>query len=126
MRVDQDKNLDKDVFALFLGAFIVDFEYSLFIVNAIKCYLMAYLCGTPNRRYIYGSCKTLVCNCANDQPYRVFISCYNDLIYNFYYSIAVPTGKTCSMALMRFNKLIFYILFYFIAPVLICIIETIF
>ena len=31
------------------------------------CYLMAYLCGTPNRCYVYGSCsKTLVCNCAND------------------------------------------------------------
>ena len=55
------------VFALFFGAFIVDFDYSLFIVNVIKCYLMAYLCGTPNRRYIYQSCcKTLVWNCAND------------------------------------------------------------
>ena len=31
------------VFALFLGAFIVDFEYSLFIVNVIKYYLIAYL-----------------------------------------------------------------------------------
>ena len=27
-------------FALFLGAFIVDLEYYLFIVNVIKCYLM--------------------------------------------------------------------------------------
>ena len=41
---------------LFLSVFIVDFEYSLFIVNVIKCYLMTYLCGKPNRRYIYGSC----------------------------------------------------------------------
>ena len=55
------------VFALFFGAFIVDFDYSLFIVNVIKCYLMAYLCGTPNRRYLYQSCcKTLAWNCAND------------------------------------------------------------
>ena len=30
------------VFVLFLGAFIADFEYSLFIVNVIKCYPMAY------------------------------------------------------------------------------------
>ena len=34
------------VFALFLGTFFVDFEYFLFIVNVIKCYLMAYLSGT--------------------------------------------------------------------------------
>ena len=47
------------VLALFLGAFIVDFEYSLFIVNVIKCCLMVYLCGTPNRRYLYGSCSAL-------------------------------------------------------------------
>ena len=54
------------VFAPFLGAFIVAFEHSWFIVNVIKCYLMAYLCGTPNRRYVYESfCKTLACNCAN-------------------------------------------------------------
>ena len=47
-------------------------KYSLFIVNVIKCYLVAYLCRTPSRRYIYGSfCKALVCNCANDQPYGV-------------------------------------------------------
>ena len=52
---------------LFLGAFIVDFEYYLFIVNVIKCYLMTCFCGTPKSCYIYGSsCKTLVCNCAND------------------------------------------------------------
>ena len=42
-----------DVFALFLKVFIFDFEYSLFILNVIKSYLMAYLCGTPNRHYIY-------------------------------------------------------------------------
>ena len=54
-------------FALFLGGFIVAFEYCLFIVNVIKCYLMAYLFRTPNKRYIYGSCcKMLVCNCANN------------------------------------------------------------
>ena len=64
-----------EVFALFLCAFIVYSEYSLFIVNGIKCYIMAYLYGTPNRRYIYGSCcKTLVCNCANDYPYGVFFT----------------------------------------------------
>ena len=55
------------IFALFPGAFIVDFEYHLFIVNVIKYCLMIYLCGTPYRRYICGSsCKILVCNCAND------------------------------------------------------------
>ena len=32
------------VFALFLGIFIFNSEYSLFIVNAIKCYFLAYLC----------------------------------------------------------------------------------
>ena len=57
------------IFALFFDAF-VDFEYSLFIVNVIKCYHMAYLCGTPS---IYeSSCKTLVYSCANDYPYGVF------------------------------------------------------
>ena len=46
------------VFGQFLDAFTVDMKYSLFIVNVIKCYLMAYLCGAPNGRYIYGSsCK---------------------------------------------------------------------
>ena len=59
------------VFVLFLDAF-ADFEYSQFIVNVIKCYLMAYLWGTPNKCCIYwSSCKTLVCNCGNDQPYGV-------------------------------------------------------
>ena len=53
------------VFALFLGAFIV--EYSLFIVIVIKCYLLAYLSGTPRRLYNYGSCcKTLVYDCDKD------------------------------------------------------------
>ena len=44
----------EEVFALFLGAFIVDFEYSLFMVNVIKCYLMAYLCGTPKGTIFMG------------------------------------------------------------------------
>ena len=62
------------VFVLFLGAFIFDFEYSLFIVNVIKCCYMAYFCGTSNRCcYNYESCcKALVCKRANDQPYGVF------------------------------------------------------
>ena len=38
------------VFALFLSAFTVEFELSLFIVSVIKCYLMADLCGTPSSR----------------------------------------------------------------------------
>ena len=93
------------VFALFLGAFIVDFEYSFFILNVRKCYLVAYLCGTPNRRYIRGSCcQTLVC-------YKTLllvlhrylsISCYDDVIFNFYFFIVI--GKTCSMSLIRFNN----------------------
>ena len=32
------------VFALFLCIFIFNSEYSLFIVNVIKCYFLAYLC----------------------------------------------------------------------------------
>ena len=46
----------RQTFTLFLGTFIVDSEYYLFILNVIKCYPMTYLCGTPKRRYIYGSC----------------------------------------------------------------------
>ena len=58
----------RQIFALFLGAFIVDFECYFFIVNIIKCYVMTYLCGAPKRRCIYGSCccKTLVSNSSND------------------------------------------------------------
>ena len=37
------------------------------------------------------------------------IICYDDVIFNFYYFIAVPIGKTCSMSLMRFNNRTFYI-----------------
>ena len=44
----------EEVFALFLGAFIVDFEYSFFMVNVIKCYLMAYLSGTPKGTIFMG------------------------------------------------------------------------
>ena len=29
----------RQVFALFFGSFIIDFEYSLFIVHVIKCHL---------------------------------------------------------------------------------------
>ena len=43
--------------------------------------------------------------------FRYFtISCYDDVIFNFYYFIAVHIGKTCSRSLMRFNNRIFYIL----------------
>ena len=63
------------VFALFLGGFIVDFEYSLFIVNVIKGYFMTCLCRKPSRRYIHGSCcKTLVCKGVSDKPYGVFFT----------------------------------------------------
>ena len=49
------------VFALFLDVFIIDFKYSVFIANVVKCYLMAYLCGAPNRCCVYKSCcKTFV------------------------------------------------------------------
>ena len=41
------------VYTLFLSAFIVYFEYSLFIVNITKCYPMIYFCGTPNSRYLW-------------------------------------------------------------------------
>ena len=74
------------VSALFLGALIVDsfVEYFLFIVNVVKCYLIAYLRETPNRRYIYGSCcKTLACTCALWVVLQRYlsISCYDDLIF---------------------------------------------
>ena len=38
------------------------------------------------------------------------ISCYNDVVFNFYYFIAVHIEKTCSKSLMRFNNPIFYLL----------------
>ena len=37
-----------EVFTLLLGTFIVDLEYSLLILNVIKCYLIVHLYGTPN------------------------------------------------------------------------------
>ena len=45
------------------------------------------------------------------------ISCYDDVIFNFYYFIAVSIANTCSMSLMRFSNRIFLFifLFYFIA-----------
>ena len=96
----------EEVFALFLGAFIADFEHPLFFVNVIKCYLMTYLCGSRNRRYIYGSCcKTLVCKwlapCGVLNRY-FSLSCYEKVILNFYYFVVVPIGKSCKMSLMRF------------------------
>ena len=100
------------VFSLFLAAFIVDFEYSLFIVNFIKCYLVAYLCEIPSRRNIYGiCCETLVRNCANILHRYLSISFFDDVIFYFF---TVLIGKTWSMSLMKFNNRIFYILFYFI------------
>ena len=94
-------------FALFLCTFIVDFEYHLFIVGAT---LMTYLCGKPKRDYIYGSsCKTLVSNSANDkgvlQRY-LFISCYDNVIFNFYYLILEKLVQSIN----EINR-IFYIFF---------------
>ena len=43
------------------------------------------------------------------------VSCYDDVIFNFYYFNTVPIGKHCSLPLMRFNQRIFCMLFYFIA-----------
>ena len=100
-------------FCIILDAF-VDFEYSLFIVNVIKCYLMAYLCGTPS---IYeSSCKTLqLCQWLSLwgvlQRY-LSVSCYDHVIYNFYYFTRVSLGKT--LLLTRFNKCIFYMLFFWL------------
>ena len=55
------------IFALFLGACVVDFEYSVFIVNVIKCYFTVYLCGPPSRSTFMGVFeKHLVCNCVSD------------------------------------------------------------
>ena len=55
------------IFVLFLGACVVDSEYSLFIVNVIKCYYTGYLCGPPSRSTFMGVFeKHLVCNCASE------------------------------------------------------------
>ena len=43
----------EEVCAQSFGAFIVDFEYFLFVVNVLN---------------FSSFCKTLVCNCANDKP----------------------------------------------------------
>ena len=60
----------------FLHYFLVLSLLTLNILNLLWMSLNAtlwFLCGTPNRRYIYGSCcKALVYNCANDQPCGVF------------------------------------------------------
>ena len=79
------------VFSLFLGAFIVYFEYSLFIANVIKYYLMAYLCGTTNRRCFHGSCcKTLV----RYLHRYLSMSSYDDIIFIiFFISLQFPLGK---------------------------------
>ena len=42
------------------------------------------------------------------------ISCYENVIFNLYYFIAVPIGKNCTTSLMGFSNRILYILFYFI------------
>ena len=42
-------------------------------------------------------------------------SCYNNVIFNFSYFIAVPIGKTCLKSLVVFNNFILYMLFYFTA-----------
>ena len=64
------------VFALFFGAFIVDFEYSMSL-NATLW-------------HIFGEHQVDV----------MFVG----VIFNFYCFIAFPIGKTCSMSLMRFNN----------------------
>ena len=87
---------------------------SFCIVNFIKCYLIARLCVSPSRRYIYGSFCFLTrpTGCSS----QVFVyNCYADIIFNFYYFIAVPIGKTCSRSLLRFSNSPFYIVFFFIA-----------
>ena len=39
------------------------------------------------------------------------IICHDNVIFNFYYFIAVLIRKTCSMSLMRFNNCTFYMFF---------------
>ena len=82
---------------------------------------MAYLFGTPDRCYIYGSCcEALVCNGAPlishmGVLHRYLSIGYDDVISNFYHFIAVLIGKTGSMSFVRFNNRVFYILLYFVA-----------
>ena len=42
-------------------------------------------------------------------------NCYDNVIFNFYYFVAVPIGKTCSKSFTIFNNCISYMLYYFIA-----------
>ena len=103
---------------------------SLLIVIVIKYYLMSYLCGTPSRHYIHGSCCKhyfATVPMASPMGYCLNISCYDDAIFNFCNFIEVPIGKTCSMSLMRFSNRIFYILFFSQCfKVLMFAIETVF
>ena len=44
-------------------------------------------------------------------PHRYLsITCYEDVIFNLYYFIAVSIGETCSMSSMKFNNPTFFIL----------------
>ena len=54
----------RQIFALFLGTFIVDFEYDLFIVNATLSHIFE---ENQKQIIIYGSsCKTLVSSTINE------------------------------------------------------------
>ena len=75
-----------------------------------------HLCGTPNRCYLWELLQNISLQLCQGLalcgfPHIYFsISCYDEVIFDFYYFIGVPIGKTCSMSLMRFNNRIFCII----------------
>ena len=77
------------VFALFLVVFLVDLEYSLFIVNVIKCYYMAIFVEHQIGVIFMGvSEKHQFATVPLTSPMRyshryLCISCYDDIIFNF-------------------------------------------
>lgn len=108
-----------EVFVLFHGDFILDFEYSLF--NVIKWYHMAYLSGTSNKLlYLWVLLQSISLQLCQWLPlYGAFhkylsISCCGDLIFNIYFFITVSIWKTSSMSLVSFNNrsFLYIILFY--------------
>ena len=95
-------------------------KYSLFILNVIKCYLMACFVEHQVDVIIMGVLQNISLQLC---PWLalwgvlhryLFIICYDDVIFNFYYFITALIGKTCSMSLMRFSNRTFYKCFIFL------------
>ena len=104
----------------FLVFLFFNSEYSLFIVNVIKCYFLAYLCKNIKYalylrellQYINLQLRQWLAVWGN-LPRYLSISCYgNDVIFNFYYFIEVCIWKTCSITLMRFTSYFVHFVFF--------------